>query len=326
MRVRFSRPAGTAFKVILAGALSGLVCFGQNSPQAHAPQASSSPSRAAATSASSPQKVVMRVGNEKVTQAEMDFLIQNLNPRVRQAVAARGRGVLGQQYSMMLLLSRKAVNDHLDTSPDIQREIALQKRQTLAQAEYRKLESQVSVNPQEVSAFYTAHKQEFEQASVREFIVMKKAPGAAAGAPGLSPEQAQARLASIRKAIVAGTPIAQVTKKFEVPNEVIIEPQPRTVHRGQLIPALDKVAFELKDKQFSDPVDTPRAIVAIQVLSRQQPQLKDVSDEIENNLRQQKMQAVVDALKAKTNIWMDPVYFKTPAAQASSQAAPQEQK
>ncbi|HUZ47585.1 MAG TPA: peptidyl-prolyl cis-trans isomerase [Terriglobia bacterium] len=318
MEVYFSRIAKTTLKAVFAGALSGLVCFGQSTPRPSTPKGSAAQKPTATASASSPQKVVLTVGNVKVTRAEMDFLIQNLNPQLREAVAAHGRGALGQEYSLMILLSQKAVSDHLDASPDLRREIALQTHQTLAQAEYRDLASHISVNPEEISTFYTAHKEDFEEASIREFVVRKKAADAKADDPGLSPEAAKARLDSIRKAIVAGTAITQVAKQFDVPNAVMVEPEPRTIHRGQLLPALDKQAFELSANQFSEPVDTPNALVAIQVVSHQQPELKDVSAEIEKTLRQQKVQAALDDLKAKANIWMDPAYFKSPAASEAS--------
>jgi peptidyl-prolyl cis-trans isomerase C len=326
MKIYLSRAADIVLKGLLAGALSGLVCFAQTSPspgsKARSPQASSSQNQTAAESASSPQKVVMTVGDVKVTKAEMDFLIQNLNPQLRQAVAAHGRGALGQEYSLMLLLSQKAVSDHLDASPDVQREIALQRNQMLAQAEYRNLEGQVKVNPDEISTYYTAHKADFDEASVREFVVRKKPENGKPSDPGLSSQEARARLDSIRKAIVAGTDVTQVAKQYDVPNVVMVEPEPRTVRKGQLLPALDKVAFELKDNQFSDPVDTPQALVLLQVVSHQQPQLRDVSPEIENTLRQQRVQAVLDDMKAKASIWMDPDYFKSPSASQASSPAP----
>jgi len=328
MKIYFSRPAGLILKTIMAGALSAGVCLAQASPQqgakAGSAHKSSSPKPAAAASSSPAQKVVLTVGNAKVTQEEMDFLVESLSPQLQQAVASHGRAPLGEEYSLMLLLSQKAVSDHLDATPSFRREIALQKNQMLAQAEYRNLADQVKINPDEVSAYYTAHKDEFEEASVREFVVRKKAEGAKASDPGLSSQEAKARLDSIRQAIAGGKDIAEVAKQFDVPNVVMIEPEARKVHRGQLLPALDKAAFELADNQFSEPVETEHAVVLLQVLSHQQSELKDVSSDIESTLRKQKVKAALDDLKAKAHIWMDPEYFKSPSApEASSpEAAP----
>jgi PPIC-type PPIASE domain len=325
MKISFARPASMALKTILTLALSAVVCFSQNSPgKAGATHKSSSPTPAASKSVSSAQKVVLTVGNFKVTKEEMDFLFNSLSPQVRQAVATHGFSALGQEYALMLLLSQKALDDHLDASPDFRREIDLKKHQMLAQAEYRNLESQLKITPDEVSTYYNAHKENFEEANVREFVVRKKAEGAKPGDPGLATDEAKARLDSIRKAIVAGTDIAQVAKQFDVPNVVMVEPETRTVRRGELLPALEKAAFELKDNQFSEPLDTPQAIVEIQVVGHQQPELKEVSQAIENALRQQKLQVTLDDMKTKVKIWMDPEYFKTPAPQASApEATPQ---
>ena len=325
MKISLSRPAGALFKAGLTVALSAFVCFGQNAPRPTAKTAAKHPTSshhsAASNSPSPTQKVVLTVGAAKVTKGEMDYIFNNLSPEARQSVATHGLSALGQEYSVMLLLSQKATSDHLDASPEFRQDLALKKNQMLAAEEYRNLETQAKVGQDEVSAYYAAHKSDFEEASVREFVVRKKAEDAKAGDPGLSPEDAKARLASIQKAVAAGTDVAQVAKQFNVPNVVVVEPEPRTVRRGQLMPALDKAAFELQDNQFSDPVDTPNAMIELQLLSRQQAELKDVSQAIENVLRQQKVKVALDDLKAKAKVWMDPDYFK-PAAPETSSSAP----
>jgi peptidyl-prolyl cis-trans isomerase C len=313
----------TAFMIsgsLLAGSLSALVCFAQASP---ALQSTAEPAtqKAASAQASSPEKVVLKVGEAKVTQADVDYLIGSLSPQVQQAVETRGRKPVGDEYAMMVLLSQKAQSDHLDASPSFQRKIALEKLQVLAQEEYQKIAEGIHVSPDEVNTYYNAHKDSFEEAQVREFVARKKAADAKAGDPGLSAEEAKTRLASIQKAIEAGTDIKEVAKKFDVPNVVMVNPESQTVHKGEMIPDLDKAAFELKPNQFSVPVDTPQAVVVLQVLTHQQQEVSAVSGQIENELRQQKLRTAMDDMKAKANIWMDPEYFKEPEASTGASAA-----
>ncbi len=297
---------------LLAGALSAFVGFAQNASPAGNSAAQGGTKSQASAQAISPDKVVLKVGDAQVTRADIDFLINSLNPQVQKAVAIRGRKPVGEEYAMMVLLSQKAQTDHLDASPDFQRKIALEKIQLLAQAEYRKIAEGIQVTPDEINTYYNAHKSDFEEAQIREFVVRTKAADAKAGDLGLSEEEARARLASIQKAVEAGTDIKEVAKKFDVPNVVMVDPEPHTVRKGEMIPALDQVAFNLKDNQFSQPVDTPHALVLLQLLSHQQPDVKTVSGQIENELRQEKLKAAMDDMKAKANIWMDPVYFKVP--------------
>jgi parvulin-like peptidyl-prolyl isomerase len=306
---------------LLAAALSAAFCLAQTSPPQTSASGASSQS-AASAEASSPDKVVLKVGEDKVTKADVDYLIGSLSPQLQQAVASRGRKPVGDEYALMLLLSQKAKSEHLDTSPDFQRKLALQKLQMLAQDEYRKMAEDIQVSPEEVNAYYNAHKSDFDEAQVREVVVRKKPADSTSDAPGLSADEAKARLAEIQKAIESGTDIKEVAKKFDVPNVVMVYPDPQTVRRGEMIPALDKAAFELKDNQFSQPVDTPQAMVLLQVLSHQQPDAKTVSGQIENQLRQEKLQTAVNDMKAKANIWMDPDYFKSAEGSADTSATP----
>jgi parvulin-like peptidyl-prolyl isomerase len=101
-----------------------------------------------------------------------------------------------------------------------------------------------------------------------------------------------------------------------------VNAKPVTVRKGEMIPALDKAAFDLKPNQFSAPVETAQAVVLFQLLTRQQPDLKTVTPQIEDNLRQEKLRATLDAIKAKANIWMDPEYFKKPEPSSEASDAP----
>lgn len=305
------KTARIALNGFLAGALSALVCFAQK------PAASQS---AAETSS---QKVVLKVGEAQVTKAEIDYLISSLSPQAQKALATRGKRPVGDEYAMMVLLSEKAKSEHLDATPEFQRRIALEKLQLLAQAEYRRIARNITVSQEEISTYYNAHKAEFEEARLREFVVRKKPANAKPGSPGLPVVEAKARLAAIQKAIEAGGDLKQVAKQFDVPNTVIVNPEPVTVRKGEMLPALDKAAFELKDNQFSQPVDTPRALVLLQMVKLQQPDLQAVSGEIENSLRQQKIKSTLDDMKAKANIWMDPEYFKAPGAPSGESATPE---
>jgi parvulin-like peptidyl-prolyl isomerase len=159
-------------------------------------------------------------------------------------------------------------------------------------------------------------------------VVRKKAADAKADDPGLSATEAKTSLAEIQKAVEAGTDMDAVAKKFDVPNSVMVNPKPVTVRKGEMTPALDKAAFDLQPNQFSAPVETAQAVVLFQLLSRHQPDLKTVTPQIENDLKQQKLHATLEAMKAKANIWMDPDYFKEakPASDESeTPKAPQEQ-
>ena len=291
---------------------------------AAAPAASAAKTEATSAQAvgASGGKVVLRVGEKEVTQADLDSLLSRLNPQVQQTVARQGKRSFGEQYAMMLILSSQAVDHHLDSSPDFQRQLAMQRMQMLAQAEYDALTRQAAVTPEETSKYFSEHPTEFEEAKVRQVVIRKKADDAAADAQGLPIAVGRARAEEIRKALTSGTEANKVVTDFSVPNVIVIDAEPRSVRRGQLLPDLDKAVFQLKDGEVSELLETPQVFVMAQLISRRQLEQKDVSKDIEIKLRQQKIDAALADLRQKNPIWMDDQYFATPAATAAAPNLP----
>jgi PPIC-type PPIASE domain len=305
--------------IFLAGAMTA-GAFAQEAPApkpaapAAKPAAPAAPEKPAAAAADeNPDKVVLKVGTQSYTKADMEFLIGSLSPQLKQAVALQGTKPLGDQYAVMSALSQQAEKDHLDATETFHEQMALHRLQALAQAEYEKIADEVKVTPEEISLYYTAHASDYDQAEVREVVIRKKPDGSKADVPGLTSAEAHARADDIRKALLAGTDPQKVADQYGAENTVMLDAKPRTINHGQLIAVLDKAAFELKDGQVSDPYENPQALAFLQVVGHKHQDLKDVSSDIESNLHELKLQAAVDGLKKKANVWMDEDYFKVPA-------------
>ncbi|HET7840040.1 MAG TPA: peptidylprolyl isomerase [Terriglobia bacterium] len=317
-------------QVLLAALLGSILAapgFGQQAPEKAAPATPASKASAATAAAKStpatpaapaedPKKVVMKVGTQSFTQADMEYLISSLSPQIQKAVAVQGKKPLGEQYAVMAALSQQAEKDRLDASELLRQELAFQRLQALAQAEYQKMSTEIKVSPDEINAYYTGHPTEFEEAQVREVVIRKKAEGAKDDTPGLSATDAHSRADEIRKALTAGTDPKKVAEQFAVENSIQIDAEPRAVRHGELIPTLDQAAFNLKEGALSDPFENAQALAFLQVVGHKRQELKDVTENIGNTLHDQKLQAAVDDLKKKTTVWMDEQYFKPPAEPA----------
>jgi parvulin-like peptidyl-prolyl isomerase len=308
-------------QVLLASFLTAALSLGGKAQQAPAAKpAAPAPEKPSATAPQeSPEKVVLKVGTQSFTKADMEFLISTLSPQLQQVVEQRGKKPLGDQYAMMAVLSQQGEKDHLDGSATFRQEMALHRLQALAQAEFEKVAEDIKVSPEEISQYYTAHTQDFDQAVVREFVIRKRAEGTKEDEPGLPAAEAHARADEIRKALAAGTDPKKVAEQYAAEKTIMVDAEPRTIKRGQLIAALDKAAFELKDGAVSDPFENDKAMAFIQVVSHKHQELKEVSSDIENTLHQQKVQEAVEGMKGKANVWMDSDYFTGPAEPAEPQ-------
>ncbi len=282
-------------------------------PAGGTPPAASKPAAPAVQPSEPPDKVVLKVGDQQFTKADLDFLVENLNPQTQRTLATQGRKQLGDWFAAIVMLSQQAHSHNLDQTPAFQHKLAVQKQQLQAAAAYDEIVQQAKVSPEEISQYYSAHSAEFDEVMIRQFVVRKRAVNAQTG-PGLAPEEAKTRAEAIRKEVVAGTDIKKVTEDFKAPGDVIIEPEPHSVRRGGMPPEMEKAVFALKDGEVSKVFDVTQRLVFSQVTGHTRVELKNASTQIEETLRKQKVDAAMEDLKKKTAVWMDDQYFAPPTA------------
>jgi len=119
-----------------------------------------------------PEKVVLKVGDQQFTKADMDSLIASLPPQTQQALAAQGKKQFGDYYALAVMLSKRAELHRLDQTPEFARKLAFQKQQLEAQSEMTQL---TTVTPEDVQQYYIAHADSYDEIMVRQFVIRKKA-------------------------------------------------------------------------------------------------------------------------------------------------------
>ena len=317
---------------LLSGLLGGMAGAQTPKPPETPPSPVARPAASGPTgeAAKTGGKIILKVGDQQFTQADIDLLIASLPPQAQQAIATRGKKEVGDWYARVVMLAQQARLHHLDESPDFTQRLAILRTQLEAQAAGEEMNKQSKVSPEEIQRYYDTHSADFDQISLRQIIVRKRpaAPLADPARPnpsmaqGLSPEDAKNQAEAIRKELVAGTDIKKVSEDFNKPGEVIIEQEPRSVRRGAMRPEMEKVAFALKDGEVSEPVDVPQALVIFQVTGRSHVDLRAASPDIEKILQQQKVQAAMEAVKKNTVVWMDNTYFTGPSKPSETPAIP----
>jgi len=212
----------------------------------------------------------------------------------------------------LLILSQQALTHHLDSTPAFKELLAQSRLRILASQEYQRIVQETVVTPEETSKYFAAHQSEFDEIQVLQVVVRKKPQGAKEGTPGFTAEDAKTRAEEIRKAFIAGDDPKKIADKYQVESLVRVDVQPFTVHHGSMRQDMEKVAFELQPGQVTEVFDLGQALAFVKVVSHQTEDLKTVSARIENTLRQQKINAALEALKKNAKVWMDDAYFAAP--------------
>jgi parvulin-like peptidyl-prolyl isomerase len=275
--------------------------------------------------------VVLKVGDVQVTEAEFESRIAAIEPQGdpdKDGATEKDRRKLGDDYASVLMLSQQAVANHLDSSPEVSRQLAIARMQVLSDAEFESLMRQATPSSEEISQYYSAHLSDYDEVQIRRLFIWKQRDNSKT-APVLSSQAARASADQIRKEYASGTDVKKLSEDVRRSGEGILDPEPLTFPRGELPPQFEKVAFTLKEGGWSEVEDTPARLLLIQVVKRDRQQLGQVSERIEKNLQGEKMQALLDDLKKKAGIWMDQQYFGTavapvPGAQRRSSVPPSE--
>ncbi len=287
--------------------------YAQDSPRATPADSSGGSTSAVEKKAASGGRVVLKVGNAQITEAEFESRIGDIEGKGdadREGASEKERRRLGDDYASVLMLSQLAVSSHLDATPEISRKLEIGRIQILSDAQFASLMSQAKPTSEEVSQYYSAHLHDYEEVQVRRLFIWKRGPDSK-NSRGLTPEVARARADAILKASAAGNDTAPLTEAFKKSDEGLLDAEPLFFPRRELSPAMEKAAFASPVGKWSQVQDTTESIILLQLVKRDHQPLGEVASFIEQRLQSEKMQAKLNELKRNAGIWMDEQYFGT---------------
>jgi len=182
--------------LLLAGFLV-VAGHAQSAPNSNSSASAAAPMPASASSTPASERVVLKVGNVQLTQAQFELFVSDME--TQQGPADMSRKKIAENYASLLMLAQQAQANHLDTSPEVLRLLAIDRNQILSNAEYAKLKAEAAPTPQEISAYYSAHLNDYDVVVLRRLFIWKKSPAVKDGR-GLSPQDAQAFADKVRQA------------------------------------------------------------------------------------------------------------------------------
>ncbi len=279
--------------------------------------ANTSTSSGSSKTAPETSHVVLKVGDAQVTEEEFESRVKDIEPQggdsEEKTPVAKDRRKLGDDYASVLMLSQQALASHLDSSPEVSRELAVARMQVLSDAEFASLMRAAKPSFEEVSQYYAAHLSDYDEVQIRRLFVWKQRENSK-NAPVLTSQAVRTRADQVRQAYAAGTSAQKLADDLRKSGDGMLDPEPLSFPRGELSPQMEKVAFGLTEGGWAEVEDTPARLLVIQLVKRDRQQLGQVSSHIETELQAQKLQAMLDDLKKKAGIWMDEQYFGTAVA------------
>jgi len=262
--------------------------------------------------------VVLTIGNDKITEAQFDDMINSIPAQFQAYARGAGRRAFAEQIVQVKVLSQEAEKRKLDQDPKVRDEVAFQRQNLLAQAMFLLLQQSVKVDDAAVEKYYNEHKNEYEVLKGRHILIrVKSAPmQAIPGKPELTDEEALAKAQAIRKRLVAGEDFATLARaESDDQGSGAQGGDLGEFRKGTMVPPFEEAAFAAKVNEITEPVKSPFGYHLIRIESHVTKSLAEVRPDIEKKLRPEIARASVEDMRKGAMVQMDDGYFgpATPA-------------
>jgi peptidyl-prolyl cis-trans isomerase C len=270
------------------------------------------PVPAPAAAPTDPNKVVLTVGDLKITAAQYDDIINSLPAQAQASIRGMGKRAFGERIAELMVLSQEAEKRKLDQEPKVREQIRFQRENLLAQAMFEELQKTLKIDDAAVEKYYNEHKSEFEVLKARHILIrVKGAPmQGIPGKPELTDDEALAKAQSIRKRLDAGEDFATLAKAES--DDTGSNAQGGDLgefRKGMMLPPFEDAALVAKVGVVTDPVKTPFGYHLIKVESHVTKPLAQVRTDIEAKLRPELANAAVAAMRKNASVQIDDAYF-----------------
>jgi peptidylprolyl isomerase len=278
---------------------------------------------------SSELHVVLSVGEESLTAADVEAILQSLPPQSRSYYSGEGRHLLPQFLVQMKVLAAEARKENLDEQPEMRQAIRFAEESILAEAARRRIEQAVPAPDDLVTQLYQTRKREFEEVRLRRILIRTESSilteSSAPNRAPLTSAQARAKLEGLRQQALEGADFAALAREHS--DDAVSAAKGGDmgfVGYMAVIPPISRAAETLEPGKVSEIIPTPYGLEMIQLVEKRTKPLAEVRPQLEAILRQSKLQERIQELQGQHKITVDSEYFapRAPGSPAAPYGAP----
>lgn len=260
--------------------------------------------------------IIIAAGDVSIRQSEFEGAIKTLPAEYQQYATGPGKKQFAEDYLRMKMLAAEGKKAGLDKDPELLAQLDLMRQNLVAQAQLKRIESNITLSDADLQKVYEANKNQYEQVKAKHILIaFKGSPAAQTGKPELTEEQAKAKAEDLRKQIEGGASFEELAKKeSDDTGSGANGGELGEFGPGQMVPEFEKAAFAAKPGDVTPVVRTQFGYHIIKVEAHNHTPFEQVKATIEKNERQTRLQAALDKMKTDAKPTFNDTYFAAPAA------------
>jgi peptidyl-prolyl cis-trans isomerase C len=270
-----------------------------------------------------PDRVIISVGETKITAAQFNEIIDTLPENVRAQARGPRRKEFAENLVRIFLLAQEGRNLKLDQTPEYQTQTQFQSANLLAGKTFSQIAENEKIDDAAERAYYDQHTKDYEQVRARHILIRVKGSTVplGQGKKELTDEEALAKAKEIRAKLDQGGDFAQLAKdESDDAGSRVNGGDLNFFKRGQMVGPFEEAAFSMKVGEISQPIKTQFGYHIIKVEARKT--FEDVKPEIERRIRSEQAQNTLENMEKKAGVTLDAEFFGPPLAAPSSIPSP----
>lgn len=259
-----------------------------------------------------PERVVITVGDVKITAAQYDQLVDSLPEQYRAMARTTGRKQFADNIVQILVLAQEGQRRKINETSEYKTMSAFQLSNVLAALAVEAMRKEVKVDEADLRKYYDQHKSDFEQAHGAHILIRFQGSQVPlrAGQKDLTDAEALAKAQDLRAKILAGADFADLAKKeSDDIGSGNNGGDLGTFKHGQMVPSFDEAAFKLKPGELSEPVKSQFGYHLIKIQTHDFKSFEDARTDIEAKVKPDALKAAVEELSKKSPAVLDPEFF-----------------
>ncbi|MGA3016241.1 MAG: peptidylprolyl isomerase [Bryobacteraceae bacterium] len=260
-----------------------------------------------------PDRVVITVGDVKITAAQYDQLVGTLPDQYRALARTTQRKQFGDNIVQILVLAQEGQRRKINETTEYKTLAAFQLSNVLAALAVEAVRKDLKSDEADLRKYYTQHQPEYEQVHGAHILIRFQGSQVPvrAGQKDLTDAEALAKAQDLRAKILAGADFADLARKeSDDIGSGNNGGDLGTFKHGQMVPSFDEAAFKLKPGELSEPIKSQFGYHLIKVQTHDFKSFEDARAEIETKVKPDALKAAVEELSKKSPAVFDPEFFQ----------------